>query len=206
MDLDRRGLPLAHADASDAQQREGPDPQQYDRPRKTNPESSCQRTPLPTQIIAAICCIEIPRNEWPGIAEKITQNIASEDNTVKEVSILTIGFICEQLKEFNFYFEEPLQETILTGIFMGVKDPHPETSEIAFKALRDGLPAMTSIMKNLQVREFLISQLADALNNKHNTDYALQALIEFVKYNFPLLLPQYVEGLANIIEPILRNT
>jgi hypothetical protein len=30
-----------------------------------------------TQIVAAICCIEIPRKEWPGIAEKITANMSN---------------------------------------------------------------------------------------------------------------------------------
>jgi importin subunit beta-1 len=61
------------------------------------------------QIVAAICCIEIPRKEWPGIAEKITANMSNEDLVVKEVSILTIGFICEQLREFNFTFEDQIQ-------------------------------------------------------------------------------------------------
>lgn len=50
--------------------------------------------------------------------------MSNEDLIVKEVSILTIGFICEQLKEFNFEFDEALQETILTGILVGVKDSH----------------------------------------------------------------------------------
>ena len=49
-----------------------------------------------------------------------------EDQVVKEVSILTIGFICEQLKELNFTFDEPLQETILTGILLGIRDPNPD--------------------------------------------------------------------------------
>lgn len=49
----------------------------------------------------------------------------NEDLVVKEVSILTIGFICEQLREFNFTFDDQMQETILTGILLGVKDTHP---------------------------------------------------------------------------------
>ena len=102
-----------------------------------------------------------------GIAEKITSNMSNEDLVVKEVSILTIGFICEQLKEFNFEFDEPLQETILTGILVGVKDSHPEIAETAFKALRDGMGSVSSIMKNVQYREYLITQIAEAIKSKH---------------------------------------
>lgn len=30
-------------------------------------------------IVAAICCIEIPRNQWDGIIEKISSNINNND-------------------------------------------------------------------------------------------------------------------------------
>lgn len=45
----------------------------------------------------------------------------NQDAVVKEVSILTIGFICEQLKEFGFTFDERTQELILSGIVLGLK-------------------------------------------------------------------------------------
>lgn len=73
-------------------------------------------------IVAAICCIEIPRNEWEGIVEKISSNINNEDPLIKEVSILTLGFICERLKEKkSFVLNEHLQEMVLTGILLGLK-------------------------------------------------------------------------------------
>lgn len=34
-------------------------------------------------IVAAICCIEIPRNEWDGIVEKISSNISNDDLLIK---------------------------------------------------------------------------------------------------------------------------
>ena len=157
------------------------------------------------QIVAAICCIEIPQRKWDGIAEKITSNMSNEKLVVKEVGILTIGFICEQLKDFDFEFDEPLQETILTGILVGVKDSHSEISETAFKALRDGISSVTSIMKNVQYREFLITQIAEAIRSKKFVEYGLQCLIEFIKYNFGFMAPNYVEGFAHLIDPFLTN-
>jgi len=35
---------------------------------------------------------------------------------------------------------------------MALKDPHPDIVETAFKALRDGMPAMTAIMGVNQFR------------------------------------------------------
>ena len=40
----------------------------------------------------------------------------------------------------------------MTGILMAVKDSHPDIVETAFKALRDGMPAMSDVMKNIKAR------------------------------------------------------
>jgi hypothetical protein len=48
---------------------------------------------------------------------------------------------------------------------MGVRDSHPSIAETAFKALRDGIPAVASVMKNGQYREYLIAQIAEAISN-----------------------------------------
>jgi hypothetical protein len=69
------------------------------------------------------------------------------------------------LKELNFEFEEPEQEIILTGILVGVKDPNDEIAETAFKALRDGISSISALMKNAQYREFLITQIAEAVRS-----------------------------------------
>ena len=65
---------------------------------------------------------------------------------------MTIGFICEQIKEFNFNLEEKQQDLILTGILMALKNDHPEIVETAFKALRDGMQAISPIFQKVTVR------------------------------------------------------
>lgn len=91
---DRLDLPLGQTHPCEQILAEGYGDKHHDRQREDHPESSCQRTPCTTQIVAAICCIEIPQRKWEGIAEKITSNMNNENLVVKEVSILTIGFIC----------------------------------------------------------------------------------------------------------------
>lgn len=110
-------------------------------------------------IVAAICCIEIPRNEWDGIVEKISSNINNEDLLIKEVSILTLGFICERLKDKkSFVFNAHLQELVLTGILLGLKSTEKHIIETSLKALRDGLASMPDILNNPQYRDYLINQ------------------------------------------------
>lgn len=61
-------------------------------------------------------------------------------------------------------------------------------------------------MKNPQYREYLISQIAEAIRIRNYVELGLQCLNEFIKYNFAYLASNYVEGFANLIDPILRNS
>lgn len=85
--------------------------------------------------------------------------------------------MCEQIKDYNFVLEDSHQEAILVSILTGVRDTNLEIVETAFKALRDGLPAMNKIMQNPQFREYLLSQLIEAIAKKHFLDYCVQALL-----------------------------
>jgi hypothetical protein len=49
---------------------------------------------------------------------------------------------------------------IVSGILLGVKEPNHDIIEIAFKALRDGLPSVRGVMENQSYRDFLIMQIA----------------------------------------------
>jgi hypothetical protein len=67
---------------------------------------------------------------------------------IKEVSILTLGFICEKLKEKkSFIFSHDLQRTILTGILLGLKETQKEIIDTSLLALRDGVSSMSDLLK-----------------------------------------------------------
>ena len=52
----------------------------------------------------------------------------------------------------------------------------------------------------------MISQLLEAIGKNNFVDYSLQALIEFVRYNFTWIQSNYVMLFAAQINPILQNT
>jgi hypothetical protein len=60
-------------------------------------------------------------------------------------------------------------------------------------------------MKNVQYREYLITQIAEAIKSANFVEYGLQCLTEFIKFNFNFMAQNYVEGFATLIDPILRN-
>jgi importin subunit beta-1 len=49
-------------------------------------------------LIAAIAQIEIPRGEWTELIANLCTNATHEDKQVKLTSLITIGYICEELK------------------------------------------------------------------------------------------------------------
>lgn len=93
----------------------------------------------------------------------------------------------------------------MTGILVATKDPHPEIMETAFKALRDGMPAMNSLLSNGGFREYLIAQLVETLGNSAMAELSLQALLEFVRNYFPCIQSNYMNVFLSRTAPILQN-
>jgi importin subunit beta-1 len=48
-------------------------------------------------VIAAICGIEIPRGLWPEIIPMLCVNAEHNDYHVKLASLMTLGYICEEI-------------------------------------------------------------------------------------------------------------
>lgn len=47
--------------------------------------------------VAAIAVIEIPAKMWPELIEALTKNAISDQLNVRLASLLTLGFICEDI-------------------------------------------------------------------------------------------------------------
>jgi importin subunit beta-1 len=52
-------------------------------------------------ILAVIASIELPRNEWSQIVDTLADNCTNQDNSIKNASITTMGYICEQIKKLG---------------------------------------------------------------------------------------------------------
>lgn len=47
--------------------------------------------------IAAICSLELPLKLWPQIIPILVNNSSHNDIEIKKASLLTLGFICEEM-------------------------------------------------------------------------------------------------------------
>lgn len=50
-------------------------------------------------VIAAICAIELPRKQWPNIIQILVNQTNNNEEEIKKAAVMTLGFICENLKE-----------------------------------------------------------------------------------------------------------
>ena len=48
-------------------------------------------------LIATIAQIDIPRGDWPELIPNLCTHASNESELVKLTSLVTIGFICEEL-------------------------------------------------------------------------------------------------------------
>jgi hypothetical protein len=103
-------------------------------------------------------------------------NMKHNENKIRGVSIMTLGFICEQLREKNYVFPLEMQESVIAAIIVGIKDSVPQNKEIALKAFRDSLFSMVGILQVQDYRNFIVKNIAEIINDKQNTYKGLQIL------------------------------
>ena len=59
-------------------------------------EASTVRSQI-ASLIAAVAQIEIPRGEWTELVTNLCTNASHENVQIRLTSLLTIGYICEEL-------------------------------------------------------------------------------------------------------------
>jgi len=106
----------------------------------------------------------MPKKQWEELIPNLAQNTNNPSLEIRKAAILTLGDICEKLKNEKVYRLEINQiETILMGICFGLnKDEcNPEIKQIALKALRDGMNFMESVFLKEEIRNFVFALLID---------------------------------------------
>jgi hypothetical protein len=65
----------------------------------------------------------------------------------------------------DFAFTNQIQDSILSGILLGIQQTQPHLIDTSLKALRDSIPSLTLTLANTQYRTFLLGQLANIVGN-----------------------------------------
>ncbi|CAK75693.1 unnamed protein product (macronuclear) [Paramecium tetraurelia] len=147
--------------------------------------------------LSGICAIELPRQEWPEIISVLVQNTRHDSIEVKKAATITLGYICEALKNQKQSIEKTESEKVLYGICMGLQG-EKQIKLISIRALKDSLQFMDQVLAQQQVRDHVTKLLVEqAVSQDAEIRLAaLECLIDYTKAIFDYL-EQYILGLWN---------
>jgi importin subunit beta-1 len=76
--------------------------------------------------VAAIASIEIPRKEWLDIVPNLCNNAAHDEAYIRQASLQTLGFICEELEPRDL--EDNLKSLVVQALTRNITpDPNADT-------------------------------------------------------------------------------
>ncbi|CAD8098139.1 unnamed protein product [Paramecium primaurelia] len=172
-----------------------------------DPEHEIRRSAANT--ISEICAIELPRQEWPDLISRLTTNSKHSNVLVKVSAIMTLGYICESLKNHQSSgISEQDAKVILMGICVGM-DTNEQNVEIritAIKALQDSLYFMNNLFTQQEIFTFVKNLiLQNAMSNIQEIKLkSLQCLIDYVKQLFAFL-PVFISDLYQTTQVVFEN-
>ena len=103
---------------------------------------------LGANAIAQIAAIEIPRNEWLDIINTLARNTMEGNFEIKRASIITLGFISQELKQIEAKIDPSACEQILGSLILGIREE--ALAEASLNALRDSIAFIHHILSNQQ--------------------------------------------------------
>ena len=100
-------------------------------------------------VVAAIACIEIPRNEWDHLLPTLCTNAEHENFDIRMSSLTTLGYICEEIDPESVLPQ--LKNMIINALISNMEvNQTPEKLElckVAVKALTISIPFSTQNFK-----------------------------------------------------------
>ncbi|CDW87040.1 importin subunit beta-1-like [Stylonychia lemnae] len=143
--------------------------------------------------IAMIASIEIPRNEWIDLIPNLSGNAAHDSIEIREASLETLGFICEELQPCDLTPE--LKNFIVQALVRNLSADASltKTTLLAAKAFFLALPYASNNFKVDGERDYIMARIFEllTLENEEIRVIAMQTLVEvgrqeyeFIKFYF----------------------
>lgn len=128
----------------------------------------------------------------------------NENEEIKKISLMTLGFICEQFKQNSIILSEGQCSSILAVFIQCSKDPSLPIRMSALTALRDSFGFIGTVMCHKTVRDHVVNLILQTIEVPETTNLALQTLIEFSKFYFEYL-NEYIVLIYNATFPIITK-
>jgi hypothetical protein len=124
-----------------------------------------------SNVISVIFRLTQPGNGWPGLVPVMVTNCSNENSSFRGAAIVTLGFICEQIKRGGLAVEPATQESIMSGVLMAFKAAgEPAWQRNSLEALRDSIPSLKAVLSKPEIKNYVLKMLGDSLSHP---DYEL---------------------------------
>lgn len=159
------------------------------------------------QAVSAIAVLDIPLNSWPEILSILVTNAGNSNPSYKQASIITLGYICEELNRNHLAKQQ--SDQILTAIAdnLSADMVDLEIKVDALKALSYALKFAGPNFENDQERQFLVGLLCAAGQSQdiRLRILAFQALCEIALLYYDYIGPNLPEIWSTTFNAITRD-
>ena len=116
------------------------------------------------QFIASIATIEVPRNQWPELMPALVENVGTGSDSLKQASLVTIGFICDTEDPNLREALSALSNSILTAVVQGSRkeEENVEVRYAGITALSDCMEFVRSNFENEGERNYIMQVVCEA--------------------------------------------
>ncbi|XP_051912523.1 uncharacterized protein LOC127594799 [Hippocampus zosterae] len=158
--------------------------------------------------ISCVLALELPGNEWPTLIPVLANNTVHENVEIRQASIMTLGFVCEQVRETGAPMQRAEQETILAGIFKGItKQNPPEIQHTSLKALRDSVAFMQELFRMPGIKNLTFNTINELImreSDQESKELCFQVLFELAKHCYTAL-EEDVDTITQLTAPFMTD-
>lgn len=157
-----------------------------------------------SQVVAQIAAAELPRSMWVEVIQLLLQNMSSTTDIIREASLETLGFICEEIDPAILRMQA---DKILMAVIHGMRSEEPVESVkyAACVALYNSLLFIKSNFAVKRERDYIMNVLVQACTYKSATKTSVQ-IREAAYECLVRIVGLYYEHLVDYMEGLFRMT
>lgn len=111
------------------------------------------------QVASKIAQIELPKGQWPDLIQILLKNMEMENDNLKQATLETIGYICEEIDESVLTSQA---NHILTAVWRGINNPNNEVKLAGCIALYNSLEFVKGNFEKEVERNHIMQVVIDA--------------------------------------------
>lgn len=151
--------------------------------------------------IAAMCVLEIPEGKWLNVIEILCTNSSNEDRSIKVASLLTLGYICEELlpKELGKEHSDYILTALLDSLVENYQD-----AELVKESIQGVYHALKFTVEHFKSNQgkLIVDKVIGATNypNVQVREIGMQCIVEIVRLSY-----DYIGEFVNDIKDATFN-